>query len=769
MNARPGEELASGWRFRFADAAWQPVEVPHTWNAHDTMSTDPTFHYRRGVGTYELDFTPPAGAEGRRLWLRFGAVAQRGRVYFDDVCLAEHHGGYTAFTVEVPNRSGLLRVEADNTPDPDLIPSDLSDFYLYGGITRPVICYHTGPVRLDRLLIDSDTTPDRVALALRACFDGAVDAPLTLEVGLYDDRQEHPIFTERLRVDAAELAADLPDVANPRLWSPAAPRLYHLRARLLHADTVLDVYETALGFRWFDFPAGGPFVLNGERLLLRGTHRHDDWADHGAAVPADLVVREMQAVKAAGFNFIRLGHYPQDDLVLRLCDELGLIVWEELPWCRGGVGGTVFRDHARAMLTEMIAQHYNHPSVIFWGLGNELDWESEHPDSTDEQVADFLRELHTLSHSLDPRRLTALRRFDRGAAIVDVYSPSIWSGWYRGRYADYEVALRRNMARYPRMLHIEWGGDSHMGRHNDGPHINVAVETGYDHGEVPGTAISDEGFARYSRDGDWSESYTIDLMAHHLTVQARQPELAGTAQWIFKDFGTPLRPENPVPYVNQKGLVARDGTPKDVYHVFRAFQRDEPVVHIESSAWPLRVGGMVRVITNCERVKLLVDGQSQGIRLRDNPGAPAEVMTWNVPLSAGEHILKAIGYRGDCRCARHEITQAVVAGDVGPVAGAAIQRESEAAALRLVVQLTDAAGRPVIADERRVHFRALSGGAVRRWQGVMGGCDVVETANGRAYVDLMPDAGTTMRVQVTVEGLAPVDVTIDDAAQGANV
>src|SRR5215469_14522407 len=151
-----------------------------------------------------------------------------------------------------------------------------------------------------------------------------------------------------------------------------------------------------------------------------------------------------------------------------------------------------------------------------------------------------------MAHRLDPQRLTALRRFEPGASVVDVYSPSIWSGWYHGRYEDYEATLTSAVKRYQRMLHIEWGGDSQFGRHSTGPHIKA-------------------GAAQVSRSSDWSESYILDLMEWHLQLQSRFPQLAGSAQWAFKDFGTPLRPENPIPYVNQKGLVDRDGRPKDAY------------------------------------------------------------------------------------------------------------------------------------------------------------------------------------------------------------
>ena len=761
---RVGEELTTGWRFRFEDDPWEPVELPHSWNALDTMSTDLDRHYRRGVAVYELDFAPPVMNTDDRLWLEFCAVAQRGRVYFDDELMIEHHGGYTAFRVEIPNRPGLIRVEADNRPDADLIPSDMSDFFLYGGITRPVIAYATGRVAIERLFFDLDTTQERATIKLRARLDGEIDTPLMLRVTLTEPTRSQPIFVETHPVNTPHFNAELPDVVTPRLWSPEAPNLYHVQVTLLAEDVVLDTYETDLGFRWFRFPAGGPFYLNGERLLLQGTHRHDDWAGHGAAVPRHLIQAELEAIKSAGFNFIRLGHYPQDDFVLHLCDRLGLIVWEELPWCRGGIGGEVFKNYARQMLIEMIEAHYNNPSVVFWGLGNELDWESEHPASTDEAVAEFLRELHEQSHDLDPQRLTAIRRFDFGASIVDVYSPSIWSGWYRGRYSEYETALHRDMGRYQHMLHIEWGGDSHVGRHNDGPHTTVEIELSEEHDEIPGTAVSKEGFTRYSRDGDWSESYIIDLMAHHLAVQARQPDLAGTAQWIFKDFGTPLRPENPVPFVNQKGLVDRTGQHKDVYYVFKAFQSKEPVVHIESSGWPVRVGleQTVRVITNCDAVNLQINGRRIGTRTRPTD-APATVLSWTVTMEPGELHLTAIGQQNGRASAQHEVKQTVTPGNLGPVAQLITTHTSDESSPILSIQLADADGYPVTTDERRVHFEAIEGGSVSRWQGVTGGSDVIETANGRACVRLLPDTPELpIHVKVTADGLQPISEIIHE-------
>ncbi len=579
-------QINDNWRFRFEDGPEEKyVTLPHTWNALDTMEPAPARHYRRGTGWYERPLPPPSSP--RRRFIHFEAAAMKAAVWLDDVLLGEHAGGYTAFAVELPPRGGLLRVRADNSPDAGLIPSDMADFFLYGGLTRNVWLYETGAARLTRLHLAYELVKDTAVLTLRGACDGLIDeAVLDLQL----TGATGTIWRARTASAGGQFAVNPPPVAAPQLWSPDEPALYTLTAQLIIQDEVSDEVVERVGFRSYDFPAGGPFYLNGERLLLRGTHRHEDWAGRGAAVPDAWSRRELAQIKAAGFNFIRLAHYPQADAVLDACDELGLIVWEELPWCRGGVGGETFKRQARAMLREMIEQHINRPSIIFWGLGNELDWESEHPGTSDDDVYAFLAELHALSRRLDPSRLTALRRYDRGADIVDVYSPSIWSGWYRGRYEDYEAVLREAMRRFPRLLHMEWGGDSHVGRHNAGPHLRRAIAHHATHEELPGAALSREGEARASLDGDWSESYALDVMEWHLQVQNRLPNLAGTAQWAFKDFGTPLRPENPIPYVNQKGLADRTGQPKDVYFLFQAYQTDTPVCYIESPTWLARTG-----------------------------------------------------------------------------------------------------------------------------------------------------------------------------------
>lgn len=749
MLKRDTSKIVKDWRFKFEEEAWQPVTTPHSWNAFDTMQLGDGW-FQRGVGTYEAEVTTQAK---KRTFIRFGAASQKGIVYWDGEEIGRNEGGYLPFTVELPqDSSGTLRVAVDNSPDIHLPPSDRSDFFLYGGLTRPVTSYTTATVRIAHLHIDAQLDGEVGRLNLAVHIDGAV-ARMRCQLHIIDPAGAEVLAHEEM-VGSAEATLSIPPFLNPQRWSPDNPNLYKIRLSLWHNDTVSDEVNSHFGWRTFDFPAGGPFYLNGERLLLKGTHRHEDWAGCASGVSEADTRAEFENMKAAGMNFIRLGHYPQADFVHTLCDELGLIVWDELPWCRGGVGGDLFKERTRNMLRTMIAEHRHHPSIIFWGMGNELDWEYDHVENTDDDVFAHLQEINDLSHQLDPSRLTALRRYERGATVVDVYSPSIWSGWYRGRYQDYELALTDAQEKFPRMLHMEWSADNHVGRHNTGPHLPFELERERDHSEQDGLAYSTAGFARASRDGDWSESYMLDLAAWTLRVQQAQPNLAGAAQWAFKDFGTPLRPENPIPYVNQKGIVDRANRPKTAFYLFQAAQTDTPVCHIESHSWPIRVGPIdkaqrVRVISNCESVKLFLNGASHGTRSGD------WLREWQLILPEGDNSFRAVGTMADGRTVEDTVSQTFFEAADGPPIQWSTEIQQNGDDVRLTIQMCDEAGRPVAAPEHRVTFGLEGSGRLQVDMGTIDGSRTVETANGRATI-IISDVGTEgASVTVTSDLLSP--------------
>jgi beta-galactosidase len=293
------------------------------------------------------------------------------------------------------------------------------------------------------------------------------------------------------------------------------------------------------------------------------------------------------------------------------------------------------------------------------------------------------------------------------------------------------------------MLHVEWGGDAHVGRHGIGPHVpDLPVLA--DHGERPGDAALSGGEARAASQGDWSESYILDLMEWHLRVQSDSAWLAGNAQWVFKDFGTPLRPENPIPYVNQKGLVDRAGRPKDALYLFKSYLSDEPTVFIESPTWTVRTGTeaeaqRLRVYSNCRRVELFLNGESLGVRNRDPHSFPAAGLVWQVRFRFGRNDLLAIGEHALGRTSRHSLTVAYEPQARGP--GMRLISEALAVAMpggeratRVTLQICDRESRPVVDDRRRISLRLVGPGRLLTHQGTVDGSHLVELANGRATV-----------------------------------
>lgn len=660
----PAEEkirLSEGWEFIRQDMAdiwevvrpagknqpqavplWQKVSLPHCFNAEDAV--DPEVNYYQGPGWYRTRLPLNNPYTSGRILLEFEGAGQKTEVYVYTTLVGSHTGGYDGWKVDITDAVRKFQhteickkqfkgkipiaVRCDNSRDLEMIPSDLSDFNLYGGLYRHVNLVYVPAVSFEQIRIEAKVAGKNGTLEIKPWFyrpEGTTEEG-SLCVTLYDPAGKR---IEQRKVQARDGSCIRFEVKRPVLWEVDRPELYSCRLELITGRDTLKALER-FGFRYFEFREKGPFFLNGKRLLLRGTHRHEDHAGVGAAMSDSMIRREMKQMKEMGVNFIRLGHYQQSDLVLQLCDELGILVWEEIPWCRGGLGGKVYQEQARRMLTNMIAQHFNHASVILWGLGNEIDWPGDFEIYEQEAIRAFMKELNALAHRLDPGRMTAIRRCDFCKDIVDVYSPSIWAGWYSRAFTDFREMETKGMQSVPRFLHVEWGGDSHARRHNEGSY---------------------EGVRGAASTGDWSESYIVRLFDWHLKEQENMPGLTGTAFWTFKDFSTPLRPDNPIPYVNQKGVLERDGTPKESYYVFQSYWTRKPMIHIYGHSWPVRWGKAgeekeVLVYSNCSEAELFVNGVSQGKKKRNSADFPASGLRWPVKLKEGQNALVAVGYEG---------------------------------------------------------------------------------------------------------------------------
>jgi beta-galactosidase len=446
----------------------------------------------------------------------------------------------------------------------------------------------------------------------------------------------------------------------------------------------------------------------------------------------------MMMIKEMGANFVRLAHYPQALEVYRACDELGLLVWDENPWCRGGMGPEEWQENTKNIFREMIVQNYNHPSIILWSIGNESDWLPEfpggdHPDS----LTAFAKQLHALVKELDPYRSTTTRKFPAAKDVVDVFSPSIWSGWYSDVYKNYEKTLLKARDSYKRFFHAEFGGDSHVGRHTENPIDGDGKVT---------TVGGDEPINKYknssiANNGDWSESYIVDLFDWYLHVTENLEWFTGSAQWIFRDFTTPLRPENPIPYVNQKGLVDMNNIPKDAYYVFKSYWTVEPkFCYIESHSWKERNGTsnekkMVKVFSNCSEVELFINGVSQGRVKKDIKQFPASGLHWDVQFNEGTNVIRADGYQEDKKITEDILSILYSTKKVDKPDNLVLTKERTTNGDYLITAYAvDKNGNRNTDLNTRVYFTALSGGILSTTTGTPKGSSVIEMANGKAQI-----------------------------------
>ena len=760
---------------------WQAVTLPHCFNATDAV--DPDMNYYQGSGWYRTLLSIQNPTTNGRVILEFEGAGQKTEVYIYTQKVASHVGGYDEWSVDITdaieqalanpdcrkrfNGKVPLSIRCDNTRDTEMIPSDLSDFNVYGGLYRYVNLIYQPALSFAGFKLNTPVQKDlkSAELKIQANFYNPDDIhQATVHLVVKDPSGKKVI--EQTAKDILPLGnVSLFDMAvkNPKLWSPDQPQLYTCELTLETAESKQTVTEQ-IGFRHFEFVEQGPFLLNGKRLLLRGTHRHEDHAGVGAAMTEEQMITEMKLMKEMGVNFIRLGHYQQSEIILRLCDELGILVWEEIPWCRGGLGGESYKEQARRMLTNMIEQHRNHPSVILWGLGNENDWPNDFPTFEQSQIRAFMKELNDLAHRLDPSRVTCIRRCDFCKDIVDVYSPSIWAGWYRGQFTDYKSTSEKEMKRVKHFLHVEWGGDSHARRHSEDPFKalgGIPVGAGAD--ERAGDFALTGGNARASRDGDWSETYIVKLVDWHLKEQETMPWLTGAAYWPFKDFSTPLRPENPVPYVNQKGVVERDLTPKEVFYVFQSYWTEKPMVHIYGHTWSTRWGAVnepkeILVYSNCTAVELFVNGVSQGIKQRNSQNFPAAGLRWNCVLQEGENQLKAIAVKSiDSTKSKEAMKSKEAIFDEISVnyqtaqwgeptqLKVATYPESENI-IRVEAQLIDAQGVPCLDAANIIAFEAAGDGQLIQNLGTSTGSRKVQAYNGKAIIRVKVDEACQVAV-----------------------
>lgn len=646
---RHDQLLNDNWQFRLGHQVERGsavrVDLPHTWNAVDALSgrTD----YKRGLGHYERRLFVPAGWEGQRLYLRFEGANSVADLFVNGRHVGQHRGGYGAFVFEITDyvdygKANTLRVSVNNAETLDVMPL-VGDFNFYGGLYRDVHLVRTGPacislldhgspgVRLVQDSVSRDYAAVRALVALSNGGDAAVSAEVRLRL-LDGDREvaaQHLTLT--LPADSS-IKSELPvSLRRPHLWDGRRdPFRYRAEVSLWRDGHEVDRVEQPLGLRYYRIDPDRGFFLNGRHLPLRGVCRHQDRSEVGNALRRAHHDEDAAIMAEMGANAVRLAHYPQAEYFYDLMDRYGFIVWAEIPFVgpggysdEGFVNLPAFRQNGRQQLVELIRQHYNHPSIVVWGLFNELSMRGDNP-------VPYIEELNDLAHREDPTRPTVAASNTDGALnfVTDAMAWNRYDGWYGGTPADLGRWLDRMHAAHPdlRIAISEYGAGASLYHQQDT--LVKAVATSFWHPE------------------NWQTHYH---MANWRELSAR-PFVWGSFIWNLFDFGAAHRHEGDRVGINDKGLVTFDRrTRKDAFYFYKAnWNKDEPLLYLAERRTTRRTRPMqtFMAFTNQAEAELFVNGVSCG---RAQADSLATVRWTGVRLRPGKNEVRVVSGRGTHR------------------------------------------------------------------------------------------------------------------------
>lgn len=646
---RHDQLLNDNWQFRFGHQVEKStvarVDLPHTWNAQDALSgrTD----YKRGLGHYERRLFVPADWKGQRLYLRFEGANSIADLFVNGRHAGQHRGGYGAFVFEITDfvnygKANTLRVSVNNAETLELMPL-VGDFNFYGGLYRDVHLVRTGPtcislldhgssgIRLVQDSVSKDYAAIRALVALSNGSDTATQAEVLLRL-LDGDRE---VAAQRLTLTLppdSSVEGSLPvSLRRPRLWDGRRdPFRYRAEVSLWRNGHEVDRVEQPLGLRYYHIDPERGFFLNGRHLPLRGVCRHQDRSEVGNALRREHHDEDAAIMAEMGANAVRLAHYPQAEYFYDLMDRYGFIVWAEIPFVgpggysdEGFVNLPAFRQNGREQLVELIRQHYNHPSIVVWGLFNELSMRGDDP-------VPYIKEVNDLAHREDPTRLTVAASNTDGPLnfVTDAMAWNRYDGWYGGTPAGLGQWLDHMHTTHPdlRIAISEYGAGASLYHQQDT--LVKTVATSFWHPE------------------NWQTHYH---MANWREISAR-PFVWGSFIWNLFDFGAAHRREGDRVGINDKGLVSFDRrTRKDAFYFYKAnWNKEVPLLYLAERRCTRRTRPVqtFMAFTNQPEAELFVNGTSCGHAKTDSLGT----VRWNgVRLRPGENEVRVVSGRGTHR------------------------------------------------------------------------------------------------------------------------
>jgi beta-galactosidase len=715
--------FSQGWRFRLGEydigragqalgdfaqgPGWDPVNLPHTYNAANTFV--PVRGYYRGVGWYRKHFTLSSQQVSRKVFLEFGAAFSVADLWVNAQRVGQYMGGYTGFCADVTNfvRPGenLVALKVTNVHDPNVLPGkDIPDCDLYGGLYREAALVIKSRLHIPQYGIRVTTpraseTAAVVHVAVRMRNDDDL-RHCTAKVQLRDPAGK-VVVEKALTASLAPgtektLEVTFDSLTNPELWSVETPRLYSAHVQLNDGGAATDEDTAHFGIRRYEFKIDDGFFLNGERVELRGMNRHQDYPGLGNALPHHLQVRDVEMLKEAGANFVRLSHYPQHPVFLDACDRLGVLVYEEIATWQY-IGGDQFVRNAEAMMRQMIARDANHPSIILWGLMNEG------------RSRPMFERLQRVAHMSDPTRLTvyADNKPEEGLKLGTVEVPGVLGINYNTTDIDHVHAL------LPRCKLV-------TSEHSNATAVRGDLE---------------------------AEMKQIDKVKANLDILESRRYMAGSTLWCMHDYGTDYWGSWPEQH---SGAVDSTRLPKELWYYLKSRWTREPMVHLCGHwTWPGEEGKprAVTVVTNCDSVELFLGGRSLGVKKGANP------MRWEVAYEPTP--LKAVAHCGG-RELTDELRPAGPTAKLDVRADRALIKADGADVAELTVSVRDAEGvRVPVTGE--AHSEVRGPGTLRgigNWPKakIAGGV-------GRMLVQSTPKPGE-ITVQVTFGNLPPGVITV---------
>lgn len=612
--------LNEGWMFSKVNSAWEMVDFPHTWNGYDGQ--DGGDDYFRGTCMYSKPVRRALLPKADRYYIEFQGTNSEATLYINRNEVATHKGGYSTWRADITDalygdEISTFLIKVDNKITEDMYPCEM-DFPNYGGVYRDVniICVNESHFALDYcgsqgIKITPTVKGDKADVEIEV-FTKNVTPEQKIICVIKSDMGE-VIAAKEL---SAEESKAIVTIENVRLWNGVKdPYLYKAEAYITENNEILDNVSVNFGCRSYYLDAEKGFMLNGERYPLYAVARHQDRWVKGNALSAEDMDEDMSLIRELGANAVRLAHYQHNQYFYDLCDKYGLVVWAEIPYINKHVPAA--KESTRNQLKELIVQNYNHPSIIVWGISNELSLADDYDDMTENH-----KHLNDLAHSLDKTRLTAIGSIastaenDPFIRITDAAAYNLYYGWYGGNIEDNGLWLDNFHKLYPDMpIGVSEYGCESLDWHSGNP---VAWDF-------------TEEFHAHFHEELIKQLYTRDYLWIRIC-------------WNMFDYAADGRNEGGMPGQNRKGLVTIDRRyKKDAFYAYKAWLSDEPFVHIGGKRYMDRHEDVtkVTVYSNQPEVELFANGVSLGKQTSD-----VHFFYFDVPNTAGITLLKAVA--GEC-------------------------------------------------------------------------------------------------------------------------